>query len=273
MGLLAASRIQKQSIPILIGWLLGARYVVFFAIPNRLIDYATDLVMQIGIPLTAHFSTLEARRDPGAMLDAWMRSSRFLQLIIWGLGIAILGLGEPFISRWLGPEYAHGGRWVIRALGLSFLLDGVAPNSGRLLVATARHGTAAATVLILSILGVPLTILLGRAFGFEGIAVAIFLIRSACVLSVQRIAHGLLGISLREHFRHTLARFQVPILLYAGTFAAGRLLFSLDSYVALVLLAVIATVLYVGSSWKLAFDDVERATLRNLVHGFKARLR
>ena len=59
-----------------------------------------------------YFSALDGRGDRAATLNAWFTATRALQFVMVGMAVGMLGLGAPFIARWIGPEYAERGAWV-----------------------------------------------------------------------------------------------------------------------------------------------------------------
>lgn len=61
LTLMISARISLWSVPIIIGSVLGAAQVVFYAIPNRLAVYAAGLGAAIGFPLTPYFSSLDGK--------------------------------------------------------------------------------------------------------------------------------------------------------------------------------------------------------------------
>jgi hypothetical protein len=173
MALMFASRIQNESIPIVIGWVLSAGQVPYFAIPNRLIQYTLGFSWALGFPLSSHFSHLDGKGDLAAMREAWFTTTRFLQFVLFGATVAVLAMGEPFLLRWMGPStdpalpsIAEGGKWVIRLVGASLLVEGLAPNASRLLVAMNRHGFVARLFLTIALVSFPITVAL--AFSTSG---------------------------------------------------------------------------------------------------------
>jgi O-antigen/teichoic acid export membrane protein len=139
MLLMAADRIQRQSVPLLIAHFNSLGNVVFFAIPNRLVDYAKNLGLAAGTPLAPVYGHRHAKGDLSAPQKAWFALTHPMQFVVLGSALMVLGLGRPFISLWMGPSFAENGRWVLVFLILSLMIEGISPNSGRYLVGTGRH--------------------------------------------------------------------------------------------------------------------------------------
>ena len=271
VALMTAGRIQNQSAPIIIGWLMGSAQVPIFAISNRLASYAYGLSTSLALPLIPHFSQLGAKEDPELTRSTWLRSSRLLQLVIFGLGISILALGEPFIMVWIGEDYAVNGRWVVRFSSLRFLTSGIAPNSARMLIAMARHGRAASVSIVAAILNVPMMIILGNRFGISGIAFSGFVIGVSTFLVTFALATREIGLSKSVHLRSTAARFVLPIALGLSAFMLLRVAWDPSNYTAILGHATAAGSVYILASWKLAIDDEERALIVSAARKIKTR--
>ncbi|NIP96674.1 MAG: hypothetical protein GWO24_25860, partial [Akkermansiaceae bacterium] len=119
----------------------------------------------LGFPLMPYFSALDGIQDRAATVQGWFATTRALQVVMFAMALGILALGGPFIGIWIGPEYAEKGAWIIRFLAAALVLDGIAPNSIRILVSMNRHGRAAAMCLLFAVLGIPLTVVLAKLGG------------------------------------------------------------------------------------------------------------
>lgn len=273
MLLMAAYRIQNQSVPIVIGWVLGAGQVPFFAIPNKLIEYSLGFTWAIGFPLSSHFSHLEGKGDMVGMRESWYTTTRCLQFVLIGMAIAVLALGESFLQRWMGAEYAAGGRWVIRFLGASLLIESLAPNSSRMLVAMDKHGFVARLVLIIALASFPVTILLARSHGIPGVAFSVLLAKTVSSLTMFVLASRALGISRWTHFRRTLLPFLVPTIVALAVFAGLRLIQPPASYPAMLGEGGIAAATYLAFVWLIVLTPVERRQIGASIASQLARFR
>ncbi len=258
LTLMISARISLWSVPIIIGWVLGAAQVVFYAVPNRLAVYAAGLGAAIGFPLTPYFSSLDGKGDREATRRAWFALTRGLQFLMFGMAAGLLGLGTPFIARWIGPEYAEGGRWVVRFLGAALLVEALAPNASRVLVSMNRHGRAAAIALTVAVLGLPLTIGLAHVGGIPGVAAALFIVRSANQVAVILLACRALSISIWDHFRSTVIPYLVPVGAALAVAIFLRRTHEAAGYPVIVLYAAIIASVYLVSSWWLALRSNER---------------
>jgi O-antigen/teichoic acid export membrane protein len=270
--LMASSRVAQGSVPIVVGWILGVNQVVFYAIPNRLISYAAGLGSALGFPLMPYFSALDGRGDADATVKSWFGATRALQFVMIGMAVGALGLGGPFIARWIGPSYAEGGAWVIRFLGAGLLSESLSPNSTRVLVSMNRHGRPASWALGIAVLGVPITILLAKMGGVAGVGLAVFITKTATELSWLHMAAGSLGLGVWEHLRRTFLRFVPAAMLLGATLALLRHAHEAADYGRLAGYALAGAVVYGVAGWLFALDAGERAEALRFLGGLRRRL-
>jgi O-antigen/teichoic acid export membrane protein len=261
MGLMAANRIEKQSLPILIGWVLGSPQVIFFVLPNRMLDCAYSLSGNLGIPITAHLSELDGRGDLREIRGSWLALSRMIQFVVFGVAIVMIFFGEPFLRAWVGEEYAVKGRWVLRVLGSVLFLEGMASNAISLLVASGKHGKGAAVSLIVAILSIPLGCVLAWKMGVVGVAISVLLARAVVLLWVLLMALKVIQLPLGSHLRSTALRFVIPVATSCIILKFLQLKWSTPGYLAMTLQALLVGSVYAAMCWMMAFDQSERIRL------------
>ncbi len=271
--LMAAARVAQGSVPIIMGWVLGAGQVVYYAIPNRLVGYAAGLGTALGFPLMPYFSALDGKGDRAETLSAWFSFTRALQFVMIGMAVGTFLLGGPFIARWIGPNYAAGGAWVIRFLAAGLLVEALAPNASRLLVSMNRHGRPAAAGLVIAVLGVPVIAFLASARGVAGVGLAVFLVKAGMESAWFVIAARALGLGIGEHLRRTILRFIPSALLFAATVLALRHLREAETYPLILAYAAAGGLLYAGSSWRIALTAAERSAGVGALGGLRGRFR
>jgi O-antigen/teichoic acid export membrane protein len=269
--LMASTRIAAGSVPIVMGWILGAGQIVFYAIPNRLALYAAGLGAALGFPLMPYFSALDGKGDRAATLKAWFTATRALQFAMVGMAVGMLGLGGPFIARWIGPGYGEQGAWVIRCLGAALLVEAVSPNSSRLLVSMNRHGRPAALALLIAVLGVPITILLAKVAGVPGVGLSVLLIRASTEIAWFILALHAIGVGVGEHLRRTTLTFAPAGLLFAAVLFGLRRLHEADDYPRLAGYALAGGAAYALGVWLFALHGRERAAVLEFLGGVRRR--
>jgi len=263
--LMLADRIQRQSAPLIIGHVLGVSQVVFFAIPNRLVGYTKELGLAVGFPLMPYFSSLDARSNPAATREAWISLSRCLQFVILPLPILLFFMGEGFIHRWMGPEYAEQGRWVIRFLAISLLIEGMSPNAGGFLVGSGQHGRPAMSLVIISVLGLLPSIIFTQQWGITGVGLSLMFLNSLSGLTMWFCASRVSGVQIGEHFRKTLLPVIVPLTTMSGVLILSGHLIQQATYAELMFHSGLAGIAYLGVLWALALNSPERGALVALI--------
>lgn len=259
--MMAANRVSMGSVPIVMGWTLGVAQVPFYAIPNRLASYAVGLGAVLGFPLMPYFSALDGVRDREATVQGWFATTRALQVIMFGMAIGIMTLGKPFIGIWIGPEYAEKGAWVIFFLSLSLMIEGVSPNSSRILVSMNRHGRAAALSLAFAALGVPVTVVLAKLGGVPGVGLAVLVINACIQATMFLLATNALGLARWEHIRRTAAPFVPATVLFAGVSFGLRHIHEVDDYGRLAGYALAGGLVYLIGVWIFVMEKKERTAL------------
>lgn len=271
--LMAANRIQKGSLPLVIGHVVGASSVVFFAMPRRLVDYMQNFVISMGIPLMPYLSSVDAQRRDGERMQQWFPLSRAISFISLPAAVMVLALGEPFLHIWLGAEYAKQGRSVIVALCVSSMITGLFSNANRVLVAGNRHGPPAKRVLVISLFSLAAAIPAASLVGITGAAVVLAASDMAANAVMWRDASRFIGIGLPEHLRVTALPLVLPVLAMAACLVCGRLLLSISEYSDLLLIAVVSGITYLVISWRLVLTGQERSALLTRAAGVFARSR
>jgi len=211
--LMLASRLQKQAVPFIVGRMLGLQTVVFFSLPNRLVEYGRGLSVAMGFPLMPYFGALSQSKDVANIQLNWKKASYALQVVTLAMPVFIWFAGEPFLRIWIGPEYADKGSLVLKILIVGLVVEAVSPNASRFLVGAAKHGQAAKFCLIVSVLFIPFAILGAHYFGLIGVALASSVASSVCSLGTLFLVCQQLGITIGEHLRDTVFSLLLPLAL------------------------------------------------------------
>ena len=131
--MLVASRLQNQSVPLIIGNVIGLGHIVYFVMPNRLVDYGRGLSQAVGFPLTPYFGAAIGRGDHEDLTKSWLNSTLALQIVSIVMPVIIIFYGETFSGLWIGQEYAVAGHAVLYVLSAGLVADSLAINAFRIL--------------------------------------------------------------------------------------------------------------------------------------------
>ena len=261
MAMMLASRLQVQSMPFVIGSVLGLDKIVYFVMPRRLMEYARGLSTTIGFPLTPYFASFYGRDDHAALRNSWLKTSLALQVISNAMPVVLLFCGVPFIGQWLGAEYAHAGEWVMYVLVIGLAAESLVPNAASVLMAANRHGRMSYFLLFIAGACVPCAILAAKQWGLVGVAIACsFATVLGSSVSLWMACRELQITPLR-YFRTSTLPLVVPLLILAALMWIGGVLLPGAGYVKIVLQMLIGGIGYLMAIWALVFDRETRARL------------
>ena len=114
--MLIASRLQNQSIPFIIGNVIGVGNIVYFVMPNRLSEYAKGLSQTLGFPLVPYFGEAIGRSNQDEVKASWLKTSLALQAVSMAMPPVLVFYGGPFLEQWIGRDYAIAGKAILYGL-------------------------------------------------------------------------------------------------------------------------------------------------------------
>ena len=251
-------------VSVVIAYTSGVAQIVYFVMPNRLVDYTRTLVSQAGFPLTPYFADLAGKGEFDAVRDAWVQTSRILEVVTLGMPVMLAILGEPFIRVWIGAEYAARGRWILYTLCVGLFVQGTVANRERLLVSLSRHGRLALLTSILAFASFGVSVVFGYVWGINGVAAAVagfFIVLSGLEVT---LTCKVLDIGRLEYFRVTALRFTGPLIVMAALLIGLREISYPRGYGQIVLYGLAGGVVYLTAAWFIALESGERRFVRNL---------
>ena len=258
-------------VSIVIAYTAGVAQIVYFVMPNRLVDYTRTLVSQAGSPLTPYFADLAGRGEFDAVRTAWVQTSRLLQVATLGVPVALAILGEPFIRVWIGGEYAVRGRWILYILCAGLFVQGIVANRERLLVSLGKHGRLALLTSILALAAFGVSIVFGYLWGIKGVAAAVagfFIVLSGLEIT---LTCRVLEVRLLDYFRATALRFVGPLIIMAVLLIGLRELAYPRGYGQIVLDGIAGAVVYLTAVWFITLEAGERQFVRSLMGSMRRR--
>lgn len=270
--MMAASRLQNQSVPLIIAHVVGMGSIVYYTFPNRLVDYAKGFSLAIGYPLTPYFSAMVGKEQSEELRNAWLQTTFVLQAIMFIMPVVLWQYGELFLRLWIGMEYAEAGRWVIWLLVIGLVADTFAVNSFRLLTAKASHGRSALLWLILAAMSIPAGVMGGRMWGIEGVTFAVVLVTVVGNLATLVFACATLNISCKEYLQATCMKLFLPVALGTGCSFLLLCWWDITNFLILFCHVAIVSLFYCLQVWFFSFDAAMKASLLQKIYdGNKAR--
>lgn len=263
--MLAASRLQNQSVPFIIGNVIGLGYIVYFVIPNRLVDYAKGVSQAIGFPLMPYFGAAVGRGDHDELLKSWLNTTLALQIVSLAMPLVIFFYGETFLRLWIGDEYAVAGHMILNILLVGLVSDSLATNSFRMLTAQGKHGKCSLVWLVFSALSIPVGIWGAHKWGVVGVAAGTTAVNVLANLITVCMACSVMQVSLITYFSKTLLRVSIPLLLITITMWSLCNIFPVKSFYGLIINTLVASCIYLLAIWMFTVDKEVRVKLMDRV--------
>lgn len=259
--MLIASRLQNQSVPIIIGHMIGLGQIVYFVMPNRLVDYAKGVSRAIGYPLTPYFGSTIGKGNHQELESSWLNTTLALQTVSLAMPIVIFFCGETFLELWLGSEYSVAGRMVLFILLAGLVADSFATNAYNILTAQGRHGKTALMWLVCSVVSILLGIGGAYFWGVTGVAAGTTVATVMGNLLTVTMACAVMRMPLITYFRKTLLRI-LPALLVLATALWGLGVFFVEKrYLNLIFQICIAGILYLLAIWCISLTKEMRGQI------------
>lgn len=263
--MMIASRLQNQSVPIIISNIIGLGHVVYFIMPNRLIDYAKGVSLAIGFPLTPYFGASIGKGDQKGLLESWLTTTMALQVVSLVMPLIIFFYGETFLALWIGQEYAIAGRWVIFLLLVGLVADSLATNAVRILTASGLHGRNATIWFLLSVMSIPLGIWGASLWGVVGVTLGTTLVTVIGSLVTISLACAVMKISIIHYFKKTTLRIALPLITLIVTLVVLNMIHKPYSYLEIIIHLIIASCIYVSVVWRTTLSVGAKDRLRELI--------
>jgi O-antigen/teichoic acid export membrane protein len=243
-----AGRITVQTGAILVGLLLPAGQVTFFATAARLVEYAKSLLRTITTTLTPNVAALEARVDHPAIARLFLTATRWVLYAVLPVNVGLVLFGGPFLRRWLGDEFVTGSYPALVILAATLTLGVAQSAASRILYGLGRLRWFARAALAESVVNVLLTLALIGPFGVTGVALAVAIPNLVfCVVAIG-LACRELRVSAGEYAAAWLRPVGLSLIPAAVWWAIGPPAADYPSIVAAVLAGLVPYAVLVGGA-------------------------
>jgi O-antigen/teichoic acid export membrane protein len=201
--ILVASRVSFQTDALVIGAFLGAEFIPFFLIANRLVEYAKDSLRVMTTVLTPAVSALEVQGDYGAIRNILLDTTRYVVWLILPIQAGLLILGKPFLALWMQdpPDFAEKSfpTLVILAIPLALTMSQSVPT--RILFGTSRLRWFSRACLVEAFFNFVLSVTLVTSLGIEGVALGTALPNVVLNVGLAVYICLTLGVSVGRYLR------------------------------------------------------------------------
>lgn len=261
VGLMSAGTLTYEALLFVLSHVLGAASVTFYVVSARLIRYGGAFITSIGFPLTPYLATSFGHRGMEGARESFGYTTRVMQFIQAGVAMGVLWLGLPFLSHWMGAEYALRGAMVFYCLAISMGIGTFSSNSSRTLLSLNQHGRAALASIALSALAFALALFLIPRWGLAGAAFSAAAFQISFGLVQLTLVCRALKISILAHIRGTIQRLAAPLFFGSIALALTVRLFPPKSYPAILLCATAGALAYLITGFFTVPKQEERQAL------------
>jgi len=239
-----AERISFYIDTILIGGFLGPVMVTFYAIPRNLVRKVFAVVPAITQSFMPVFSDLDARNQKIEAEQLFLSASRYVLCLVFLFGIELYFLGIPFLTRWIGAEYAQKGRFVLYFL-LFARLYAVSPFQARYLTAIGRQMVFVKFGWYEALANIPLSLIFLKFWGIEGIALGTMASTVIFFPFQFRVSCKYLGVTAGRYLQKVLVPQIFPTIILLASLWILSSTFLLNNYFAILLSGTFSSLLYI----------------------------
>jgi O-antigen/teichoic acid export membrane protein len=265
-GWVAASSVVGLIMTSLDRFMLGAMVsmsaVSFYVVPYRVVAKFRVLPRMVEDVLYPAFAySLVGDREHATMLFG--RGAKFVMLAMFPVVLVAVMFAREALALWVGARFAAQSAAILRWLAVAALMDAIAQLSSSLVAAAHRPDLNAKVHAVELPLYAALMVVMIRAYGAEGAAMA-WAIRAA----VDAFAHVVAAQWVMPELSGVTARFGWFLLAAVASLGLGALPLGAAARLALVAgpLAGLAAL-----AWLALLDDDDRALLRAVARAARAR--
>jgi O-antigen/teichoic acid export membrane protein len=210
---------------VVIGVVLGASAITYYAIAGGIINYGRSVVSLVTDTFAPAAFRMDAKQDMAGLRRLLIVGTRTALLIILPLCLGMIFLGRQFITVWMGKEYASSSLF-LTVLALAQFSSMSQYVSVTLLSAMARHRVLAYLVFAEGVANLALSLFLVHRIGLVGVAWGTVIPNLfSTLLIVPAYTLRVLGIDWREYVSQVFLR---PVacalpLLAIGAFCYSRI--------------------------------------------------
>lgn len=251
---------------IVIGIFLPISALTYYAIGGTLIEQLRTFVTSMASILNPLSSSLDARKETGALATVVLAGAKAAMLLGLPLCIGFILLGNRFIDLWMGPEYAGPAGLVLAVLAVGHLIGLPYYTISGVLYGLGRHRIVAISRVFEGVVNVILSIALITRFGLVGVAIGTIIPHIIVVAGVlPATLPRWIPIDLREYYLATYGRpflAAVPLAMVCWYLAAVVVP---ASFLTFFVGMTVAMPVYIVPVWFIALTASERAAARNYV--------
>jgi O-antigen/teichoic acid export membrane protein len=200
--------VTAQTDKILIVYFLSIGLVTYYQLGSSMIYYAVSVCGLLVSALMPAFTEIEAKGDRGVLVDAYLRSAKYLSAVTVPIFIFLMFIASKVIFVWMGLGYSKA-ILVIRILCVGFMINTIAQPATAVCMAIDRPQFMSIASVIIVFLNVGLSLVLVKIFGFFGIAWGSALAVNIGTIYFLSKVHAALQVPLQKLFSR-IATYLIP---------------------------------------------------------------
>ena len=233
--------------------------LTYYAIPFLLVDKFSVVRWSFSSVLFPMFSHFHKSDKDHVSEELHYRSTLYLAFIFSFLAIFFISYGRPFLALWLGGDFAERSSGVLGILSIAGFINATASPSMSALQGREKPQLPALFHTIETLLYIPSSYFLIRAYGASGAACAWGVRVSLDTLLLHRASCKLFGISVLGWYTKLIFRGFIPIGLCIVLFLWLSHLGLPPLSVSNIAGFIAVVVLYCASIWRWGLDQRARA--------------
>lgn len=243
---------------LIIGYYLAAAVIVFYSIPQRLVDELRTIVLATGVfqPTISH---LNAKGQNMMIQSVLLRGTKYSLMVVLPVAVAYIIVGDAFISLWMGPKYSAECYWVLVILTCAIVAHISQFTSIQILQGISRHGGTAYITVMEGAANLALSLLLVKHYGIIGVAMGTLIpMLFFNIIVIPWYTCRVTGCSPTRYIGEGMLLPSVPAVVFGLIlhFASGAVRISTWMEFILVLTPSLCT--YVVCAWYLCLSKTER---------------
>lgn len=155
---------------IVIGIFLSAAAVTLYSIPNRLISYLRELVVEMTGVLMPAITHLHATEATESVRELHRRCTKYVALLALPAAAIFWILGDRFIQLWMGSAKYNAAFPLLQILTIGIVAFLIGTPTGSVLTGMGRHDIVARFAILQAVTNQVLSLLLVKSLGLTGIA-------------------------------------------------------------------------------------------------------
>lgn len=242
---------------------IGLSAVTHYRVASTLVQHFITLIVTFMSVLLPFFSRLDGEKNDEKIKETLFYSTRISVIITSFVGFGLVAWGQPFIERWMGPQYLDAYPCLV-VLVAGCVFDLWQAPTVSLLYGIAKHRFYSLYNSLEAVCNVLLSLLLVKRYGILGVAIGTFIPMAVMKLLIQPVyACRVTGIAYWDYVKNiSRTIFIVSLALLFPIFITDR--FATPDYLRLMGVGILSMIAFLLVLWKFEFNPDEKREMIKL---------